>query len=312
MIEVRGLQKSYDSFQALKGIDFTVNRGEIVGFLGPNGAGKTTTMKILTGYMPQTSGTVTIDGMDINTRSLECRARMGYLPESTPLYPDMLVYDYLRYVATVRGVQSDLIKQRIKAACEMCGIVDRIGQEIGTLSKGYKQRVGLAQALIHDPDVLILDEPTSGLDPNQIVEIRNLIKRLGERRTIILSTHNLPEVMATCSRILIVHQGRLVADGSAAEIELRQADTQRLKVLVVGGDPGQVEAALASLPTVLGTERVPASEAGAVAIELSAAKNQDLRPLVFAKVVENGWQLIGLERDHLDLEGLFRKLTREV
>lgn len=312
MIEVRGLQKSYDSFQALKGIDFTVKRGEIVGFLGPNGAGKTTTMKILTGYMPQTSGTVTIDGKDINTHSLECRAKMGYLPESTPLYTDMLVYDYLRHVATVRGVQASQIKARIKAACVMCGIADRIGQEIGTLSKGYRQRVGLAQALIHDPDVLILDEPTSGLDPNQIVEIRNLIKRLGERRTIILSTHNLPEVMATCSRILIVHQGRLVADGTAAEIEQRQADTQRLKVLVLGGPADKVEAELKGLPTVTSVERVPASEAGAVRFEVTAPKTEDLRATIFAKVVQNGWQLIGLERDMLDLESLFRKLTREV
>ncbi|MCC6625288.1 MAG: ATP-binding cassette domain-containing protein [Deltaproteobacteria bacterium] len=313
MIEVSGLTKSYDDFQALKGIDFTVQRGEIVGFLGPNGAGKTTTMKILTGYMPQTSGTARIDGMDINADSLACRARIGYLPESTPLYTDMIVFDYLRHVATVRGVPSDRIRERIRAACEMCGILDRVGQEIGTLSKGYKQRVGLAQALIHDPDILILDEPTSGLDPNQIVEIRHLIKRLREGRTIILSTHNLPEVMATCSRILIVHKGKLVADGTAAQLEERDAETQRLKILVQGAPSGEaVLAVLRPLPGVQRLELVPAAEASITAVELSAPKGQDLRAPVFDAVVKNGWRLIGLTRDALDLEGLFRKLTQEV
>jgi len=313
MIEVNDLTKSYDDFQALKGISFSVKRGEIVGFLGPNGAGKTTTMKILTGYMPQTGGTAKIDGLDINADSLACRARIGYLPESTPLYTDMIVFDYLRHVATVRGVPPERIRERIREACSMCGILDRVGQEIGTLSKGYRQRVGLAQALIHDPDILILDEPTSGLDPNQIVEIRNLIKRLREGRTIILSTHNLPEVMATCSRILIIHKGKLVADGTAASLEEREAETQRLKVLVQGAPSGEaVQQALAALPTVQRATLVPATEERAVAVEVSAPKGQDLRPAIFDTVVKSGWQLLGLSRDTLDLEGLFRKLTQEV
>ena len=312
MIEVSGLTKSYDDFQALKGVSFTVNRGEIIGFLGPNGAGKTTTMKILTCYMPQTSGTVTVDGKDVNQDALAIRARMGYLPESTPLYTDMLVYDYLQHVATVRGVPKERIKERIKAACEMCGIVDRIGQSIGTLSKGYKQRVGLAQALIHDPDILILDEPTSGLDPNQIVEIRNLIKRLGENRTIILSTHNLPEVMATCTRILIIHQGRIVADGTAAQLEEREAENERLRVTVRGGEPEVVRLELQALAGVRRAEVLPSVEAGVATIEIEAPRNSELRSAAFKKAVDKGWELLELTRMQLDLEGLFRKLTREV
>lgn len=312
MIEVSGLTKSYEDFQALKGISFKVDRGEIVGFLGPNGAGKTTTMKILTCYMPQTAGSVTIDGLDVNKDALKVRERMGYLPESTPLYTDMIVYDYLEHVATVRGVEKARIKARIKAACEMCGIVDRVGQVIGTLSKGYKQRVGLAQALIHDPDILILDEPTSGLDPNQIVEIRNLIKALGKDRTIILSTHNLPEVMATCSRILIVHQGRLVADGTANQLEEREAENERIQVLVRGADPQVVKAELLTLPGVKRAELAPSSEPNVTALELEAKRGGDLRALIFKRAVERGWELIGLTRLHLDLEGLFRKLTREM
>jgi len=315
MIEVRDLTKSYEDFKALKGISFTVERGEIVGFLGPNGAGKTTTMKILTSYMPQTSGTVTVNGHDINDEPLKVRALMGYLPESNPLYTDMLVYDYLRHVATVRGVPRDKVKDRIKAACEMCGILPRVGQQIGTLSKGFKQRVGLAAALIHDPDILILDEPTSGLDPNQIVEIRNLIKRLGENRTIILSTHNLPEVMATCNRMLIVHNGELVADGTAADLEKRAADSQRLRVLVQldgGGDGDSVRAALAAVAGVRESHLLPTTEPGTAHVEVIAAEDADVRAGVYRLAVDKGWQLLGLTREVLDLEGLFRKLTREI
>ncbi|PKN58021.1 MAG: ABC transporter [Deltaproteobacteria bacterium HGW-Deltaproteobacteria-14] len=312
MIEVRDLTKSYDDFKALKGISFTVQRGEIVGFLGPNGAGKTTTMKILTSYMPQSSGTVTVDGHDINDAPLKVRELIGYLPEANPLYTDMLVYDYLRHVATVRGVPKDKLKERIKAACEMCGILPRVGQRIGTLSKGFKQRVGLAAALIHDPDILILDEPTSGLDPNQIVEIRNLIKRLGENRTIILSTHNLPEVMATCNRMLIVHNGQLVADGTAAELEKRESASQRLRVLLRGVDPEAARAALAAVAGVETAHVRPSAEPDAVRLEVIAREDADVRAAVYRLVVDRGWELLGLEREVLDLEGLFRKLTREM
>ncbi|TNF32293.1 MAG: ATP-binding cassette domain-containing protein [Deltaproteobacteria bacterium] len=312
MIEVRDLTKSYDDFKALKGISFTVQPGEIVGFLGPNGAGKTTTMKILTSYMPQSSGTVTVNGHDINDDPLKVRALMGYLPEANPLYTDMLVYDYLRHVATVRGVPKGKLEERIRAACEMCGILPRVGQRIGTLSKGFKQRVGLAAALIHDPEILILDEPTSGLDPNQIVEIRNLIKRLGENRTIILSTHNLPEVMATCNRMLIIHDGQLVADGTAADLEKRESASQRLRVLLRGVDAEAARAALAALDGVHEALVRPAAEPDATQLEVRADEGADVRSAVYRLVVDQGWDLLGLEREVLDLEGLFRKLTREI
>jgi ABC-type multidrug transport system ATPase subunit len=214
--------------------------------------------------------------------------------------------------ATVRGVPKDKVHTRIMSACDMCGLTDRIAQVIGTLSKGYKQRVGLAQALIHDPDILILDEPTSGLDPNQIVEIRNLIKKLGENRTIILSTHNLPEVMATCTRILIIHQGRLVADGTAPELEEREAENERLKIELRGVDSEVARLQLGALEGVRRAEIAPSTERNVTTIELEAPRGGDLRSKVYRKAVEAGWDLLGLTRMTLDLEGLFRKLTREV
>jgi len=313
MISVRGLTKRYDGFAALNGLDFAIARGEIVGFLGPNGAGKTTTMKILTAYLPQTDGEVIVDGLDVSQHSLEVRAKIGYLPESTPLYADMLVYDYLRHVGTLRGVPKGELGNRIRQVAAMCGLGDRIGQEIGTLSKGYKQRVGLAQALIHDPDILILDEPTSGLDPNQIVEIRNLIKTLGTNRTIILSTHNLPEVMATCNRILIIHKGRIVADGTAEALEQREAASQHLGLILERADleAADVETELRRLQ---GATRVRCAETSADSLrfELESLRDTDLRPLVFALIVARGWRLLELRREQMDLEGLFRELTREV
>jgi ABC-2 type transport system ATP-binding protein len=313
MIAVRGLTKRYEDFEALKGLDFTIARGEVVGFLGPNGAGKTTTMKILTCYMPQSDGEVRVDGLDVASDSLAVRGRIGYLPESTPLYGDMLVHDYLTHVATIRGVEAGRIPERVKAAAEMCGLKDRLGQAIGTLSKGYKQRVGLAQALVHDPDILILDEPTSGLDPNQIVEIRNLIKRLGENRTIILSTHNLPEVMATCNRILIIHKGRIVADGTAASLEAREAETQRISLAFGPGvDGDEVVAAVRGVDSVQGVEVLPSAAPGELHLSVLGARGADPRSALHALTVARGWPLIELHREQLDLEGLFRKLTKEV
>ncbi len=313
MIAVRGLTKRYETFEALKGLDFTIARGEIVGFLGPNGAGKTTTMKILTCYMPQTDGEVRVDGLDVATDSLAVRAKIGYLPESTPLYGDMIVHDYLAHVATIRGVEAAKIPERVKQAAEMCGLRDRLGQPIATLSKGYKQRVGLAQALVHDPDILILDEPTSGLDPNQIIEIRNLIKRLGENRTIILSTHNLPEVMATCNRILIIHRGKIVADGTAASLEAREAETQRVSVAFAAGvDAEAALAAIRDVPGVAKAERVVSASPDELHLAVEGARGADVRPAVHALAVARGWPLIELHRVSLDLEGLFSKLTKEV
>jgi ABC-2 type transport system ATP-binding protein len=311
MIEVKGLSKAYGELEALREVSFSIERGEIVGFLGPNGAGKSTTMKILTGYLPQTAGTVTVDGKDVNEDSLSVRARIGYLPESTPLYTEMLVYDYLSYVAQIRAIPKGDIHARILETTQLCGLEERLGQEIGTLSKGYRQRVGLAQALLHKPDILILDEPTSGLDPNQIVEIRNLIKNLGEDRTIILSTHNLPEVMATCNRMLIVHNGALVADGTPADLQAREEENPRVRVVYRGADTSDI----GLLENLAGVELVEAGvtvETGAVAFEVSAARGTDVRPGLLALATSQGWELVELHRLVLDLEGIFRKLTKDV
>lgn len=312
MIEVRDLTKHYDTVRALKGISFQVEKGEIVGFLGPNGAGKSTAMKILTCYMPQTGGTVRVDGHDINEDSLAVRQRIGYLPESNPLYVDMMVYDYLRYVASVRGVEAKRVDERVAAVAKMCGIADRLAQTIGTLSKGYKQRVGLAQALIHDPDILILDEPTSGLDPNQIVEIRNLIKDLGREHTIILSTHNLPEVMATCSRMIIIHDGKLVADGTPSELEAREDEHLRLSLVLRGADEATARAALAAVDGLDSVTPKPTTVPDAVAFELVGPQGSQAQEALFRLAVDRGWVILELHRQVLDLEGIFRKLTQEV
>jgi len=312
MIEVKNLSKTFGAIQAVDDVSFAIERGEIVGFLGPNGAGKSTTMKILTGFIPQSDGTVTVDGTDIGEDSLAVRKRIGYLPESNALYTDMLVYDYLEYVATIRGVPRKERHSRIATVANLCGLADRVGQQIGTLSKGYRQRVGLAQALIHDPDILILDEPTSGLDPNQIVEIRNLIKQLGENRTIILSTHNLPEVMATCNRMLIIHNGALVADGTPADLQAREEGTQRVKVVLAGSDPDECSAALGALEGADKVTTAMTAEPDAVAFEVQGTREANLRPAIYQLAVDKGWKLVELHRQVLDLEGIFRKLTQVV
>src|SRR5579862_6459058 len=218
MIEVKNLTKAYGNFVAVKDVSFKAENGSILGFLGPNGAGKTTTMRIITGYMPATSGTVLIDGLDIFSQSLEARRKIGYLPESPPLYPDMRVEAYLRFVAKLRGVPRARIDSALEQALEVCGLTDMSHRICGQLSKGYRQRVGLAQALIHDPPVLVLDEPTIGLDPRQIIDIRTLIKTLGAKRTVVLSTHILPEVSQVCDKVVIINDGRIVVEDQLANL----------------------------------------------------------------------------------------------
>jgi len=312
MIEVEHLRKSYGDVAALDGVSFRIAKGEIVGFLGPNGAGKTTCMKILTGYMAATSGTVRVGGMDVHADSLKTRAIIGYLPENSPIYADMRVYDYLAYVAELRQIPVDRRRDRMGEVVRVCGLTDVLAKPVSALSKGYRQRVGLAQALIHDPAVLILDEPTAGLDPNQIVEIRELIRSLGKERTIILSTHNLPEVLQTCDRMLIIHRGKLVADGSAADLEQREAQNPPV---IVRFDPSgkTVDEAQSALKSVEGV--VEAEHRGTVdrTVEfvLKGKPGVDLRPTVGRAVAEHGFVLYELRRDALDLEGIFRRLTRQ-
>jgi ABC-2 type transport system ATP-binding protein len=313
MIEIRNLRKFYGEFEALKGISFSIKKGEIVGFLGPNGAGKTTCMKIVTGYMAATDGQVVIDGLDTDESSVAARAKIGYLPENAPLYPDMNVYEYLGYVAEVRGIPSARVEVRIAAISRTCGLTEVLHRDVGELSKGFRQRLALAQAMIHDPEILILDEPTNGLDPNQIVEIRNLIKEVGKQRTVILSSHNLPEVVQTCDRVIIVHRGAIVADGTPADLEKRGQSNPRVVVKLrrPEGSNG-VSQRLAALAGVKAVVPMLEPAKDLLAFELEVEPGADVREAVFKTCAEAGWGLVELRRDVLDLEALFGRLTREV
>ncbi|MFT5431576.1 MAG: ABC-2 type transport system ATP-binding protein [Myxococcota bacterium] len=313
MIEVQELRKFYGSFEALKGISFTVGRGEIVGLLGPNGAGKTTTMKILTGYISATSGWFGVAGFDGFKDSLSVRKNIGYLPENAPLYPDMGIVEYLKFVCEVRRIPRRERKERIDKMIQLVGLTPMVRKNIGELSKGFRQRVGLAQAMIHEPPVLILDEPTSGLDPNQIVEIRKLIKDLGENRTIILSTHNLPEVRMTCSRMIIISNGRKVADGSAEELERDGREATRLQLTVKLGSAAEAEvvaAQLGQIDKVANVTQLGQAGSNQWQFAVDSMGNADLRPAVYDVVKGEGWGLLELRTDVMDLEKIFHKLTQ--
>jgi ABC-2 type transport system ATP-binding protein len=309
MIEVAGLTKDYGPHRAVDQVSFDVRRGEVLGFLGPNGAGKSTTMKMLTCYLSPTAGRARVAGHDVFDESIEVRRRIGYLPEDTPIYRDMTVVEYLRFAAELRGMEPEKIGQRIKEIGQRCGLSDVAGKLVGELSKGFRQRVGLAQAMLHDPDILILDEPTSGLDPNQIVEIRSLIKEIGEEKTVILSTHILPEVQATCSRIVIISGGKLVADGTPDSLRAREKGG-RYKVVVEsnGLSADAVRDRLSGLPGVGRCSAVP-GEAGAHTFAIDAAASDDLRKPIFRAIRDNGWPLLELGREAASLEDVFRNLT---
>ena len=311
VIEVRDLAKSYGAIRALAGVSFDVRRGEVLGFLGPNGAGKTTTMKILTCFMAPTSGTAYVGGHSVTERSLEVRRLLGYLPEDTPIYGDLTTLEFLEFVANVRRIDKATVGVRLREISRTCGILDVLAQPIAELSKGYRQRLGLAQAMLHDPPILILDEPTSGLDPNQIAEIRELVRAIGEEKTVILSTHILPEVQATCGRVIIIADGGLVADGSPQELAAR--DGQNSYQLLI--DPGEakpelVDERLRALQGVSQVSRV-ADEAGALGFLVGAGDARDLRRDIFGCVRDNGWVLLEMQRKAASLEDVFRRLTRE-
>ncbi len=312
MIEVKNLKKKYGAFEAVKGVDFEIGQGEIVGLLGPNGAGKTTIMKILTGYMNPTSGTAVLNDLDVEQHPLEVKTAIGYLPENTPLYAELTVYDYLTFIAEAHGLDKKRKEDRIVAVTKECGLEKVLFRPISEISKGYKQRVGLAQALIHDPAILILDEPTTGLDPNQILEIRDLIKRLGREKTVILSTHILQEVEAICSRVLILNEGYIVAKGTAAEIakELRGQDV--LVLTLKGSDPAALSGALASCPVI---DRVMSAQAegGDRVVIRAAVKSGAAQPeeAVFDWAVGSGNKILSIVPQRLSLEEIFTKLTRE-
>ncbi len=310
-IAVRNLTKTYGEQKAIDDISFDVKTGEVLGFLGPNGAGKTTTMKTITCYMPPTSGTIEVDGLNIFDHSLEVRRKIGYLPEMNPLYHDMNVLDYLEYSAQLHGLKGSRAQERMKEMVHVCGLEDVRHKDISELSKGYRQRVGLAQAMIHDPDVLILDEPTSGLDPNQIVEIRNLIKQLGRAKTVILSTHILSEVQATCDRVLIIHEGKIVADGTPAALqqEFRGAESITMEIKAQVHDPLDLIAPkLRGLPAVTGVQLLEHHDM-VHRFEIHVEKGTDIREDAFRLAVAEGWVVLEMFRKATSLEEVFHRLT---
>jgi ABC-2 type transport system ATP-binding protein len=310
VIEVSHLSKRFGTTVAVDDVSFEVRSGEVLGFLGPNGAGKTTTMRILTCYLMPDSGSATIAGFDILEDSLEVRKRVGYLPESAPLYQDMDVISYLQFVAEVRGIPHEERKKRIEKMVDVCGLGNVIGRGVGELSKGYKQRVGLAQTLIHDPEFLILDEPTTGLDPSQIIEIRELIKEIGKERTVILSTHILPEVEATCSRVIIINEGLLVAGGTPEELQAAAGGGDTVYVSVKGDD-SVIPMVLDGMEGVTGVSRAGQSPDGFTRYVLNAADGGRLGEMIFRAAVENGWTLNEIRRESLSLEDIFLRLTTQ-
>ena len=328
MIEVQNLCKNYGPFQALNDISFSVEKGQIVGFLGPNGAGKTTTMRILTCFMPASSGKVTVAGYDVFKGSKEVRDRIGYLPENIPLYTEMTVTKYLSYMAKIRNVPRKQLGERLDSVIESCGLIERRNQIIGQLSRGYRQRVGLAQALVHDPEVLILDEPTSGLDPRQIVEIRELIKGLGQDRTILFSTHILPEARNTCERLLVISKGQITGDielsngraitGTETDItnvdvdfssNQNEAIENTLTIVVSGATNDEILSTLRNIPDVINVEFSSDALRDSFQVRFSAVK--DIRAEVAKTIVEQGWNLLEMYTNEMSLEELFLSLTSD-
>jgi ABC-2 type transport system ATP-binding protein len=306
MIQVSSLSKTYGPKVAISDVTFDVRPGEILGFLGPNGAGKTTTMRILCGYLPATSGSALVAGYDIFSQSLEARRRIGYLPESVPLYPEMTVESYLHFMAEIRHVPRKLRKDRVNTVMRQTHVDNVRSTAIGKISKGYRQRVGIAQALVHDPPVLILDEPTVGLDPKQITETRQLIKSLGGEHTVILSTHILPEVSMTCNRVVIISDGHVVAEDTPDNLTKRLRGAERIS-LEVRGPADDVRRSFLSLPNVLNVE-VQAND-GRPRLLVDTAVGQDVREDLASTVVGNGWGLLELRSVGMSLEEVFLKLT---
>ncbi len=306
MIKVENLTKRYAGVTAINNLNFEVERGEIVGFLGPNGAGKSTTMKILTSYMPATSGTAKIAGFDVFEQSLEARRHIGYLPENTPLYADMRIGEYLRYRASLKGVPGSKIKERVGDVLELCSLVDVERKLIGALSKGYRQRVGLADALVSDPDLLILDEPTIGLDPNQIRQVRELIKNLAQKRTVLISTHILPEVEIMCSRVIVIHKGQIRASDTAENLlrNHRAAGAMRIEANV-GDDDARLRLSQLSGVKEVGEEVQDGISTFHLRLDANADPSQDVMNLV----LERKWQLRELTRRRATLEDVFVELT---
>ena len=317
MIQANGLTKRFGVVRALDKVNFEVKRGEVVGFLGPNGAGKSTTMRILTCFISPSTGSAKVNGHDVFDNPLEVRKSIGYLPQRAPLYTDMTVWEYLKFAAEIRGLDESAFKKRLKKVVEVCGLAQSLGKDISTLSHGYRQRVGLGQALIHDPPILILDEPTSDLDPNEKAEVLRYIKEIGKDRTILLSTHNLAEVEEACARAIIVSKGRVVADGPLDQIRgttgrvryVVAIDEQRAEAGNKAPAVAQAREALERLGGVKSVRELPTDES-AHKFELSGSQDSDIRAEIFRLMVAKGWTLLELRRDAQSLDAVFRDLTR--
>lgn len=310
MIDVQNLTKNYDGVPAIQAVSFKVDEGEVLGFLGPNGAGKTTTMRAITGYLPATSGSIKVDGFDVFEDPIEVRRRIGYLPEQPPLYVEMSVAGYLRFVARIKGVPASDLELETGRVMEKVHVEDVADRIIGRLSKGYRQRVGLAQALINDPPVLVLDEPTVGLDPKQIHEVRELIREWRGKHTVILSTHILPEVEQTCSRVVIIDRGRIIAVDSPSNLVHQLKGSDRI-VVELAGPPEDVVGRLEGIPGVVGVRRLDSAD-GRHRLEIETGDTPEpVQPQLARTIVESGWALYGMHSTTMSLEDIFLKLTTD-
>ena len=310
MIEVNGVSKMFGAFPAISDISFRVEPGEILGFLGPNGAGKSTTMRIITGFMPPTDGNVTIAGYDIVTESLEARKHIGYLPETVPLYTDMTIKDYLEYMGRLRGMSRDYINQRISEVIDICNLGDYNSTIISKLSKGFRQRVGIAQAILHEPDVLVLDEPTIGIDPIQVVETRQLIKNLGGEHTLIVSTHILPEVSQICERVIIIHEGQIIAEDTPENLAQRLVGSERVD-LDVKGPQQDVLVAFQQVEGVREAVRLEGPPGSVPRYRVQSELGIEIRADLASTVINSGWELLRLDGVIMSLEEIFLRLTTE-
>ncbi len=312
MIEIQNLTKYYSDFCAVDNISLSIPPGEILGLLGPNGAGKTTSLRMLTGYFKPSSGAIKVKDYEMPRDTLKIKSLMGYLPESAPLYHNMLVYDYLDYVARIKGITEASRRQdRFKHLAKTCGLTSIMAKPIANLSKGLKQRVGLAHAMMTDPEILVLDEPTSGLDPNQIAEIRDIIRAIGKEKTIIFSTHILSEAEATCDRIVIINKGKVVADDSTEHLKQGMDNAACIRLTLAGADKETARDLLTSMGQDLSVEPTPASEPGTLSFEIRAPGDQDLRSSIYLKIKETDWIIVELARESQALEKVFQDLTRE-
>jgi len=309
MIEVKNLTKYYGDFLAVNSISFNIEKGEIVGLLGPNGAGKSTTIRMLTTYFAPTSGEIYINGYDIKENPTFVKKFIGYIPEASPLYSEMVVYDYLRFIANVQDVPQDQVEERIEFVVSKCGLTEMVYKKIGELSKGYRQRTGLAHAIIHNPPILILDEPTSGLDPNQIIEIRELIKELGKEKTVLLSSHILSEVQATCNRVIIINKGSIVADGPTNELLRGGFDSERFILKIKTKDSCEsIKNRLSGIEGVYGCE---VFDGELKEISLNVARREGIEEKIYTSIKSTDWILYEFRKEIQTLEQIFKQLTME-